>query len=280
MEMRFVTDDSRAWYALRYRNCGHSVSEHLGTSQPSYSEVQALNLQTCINSHKSYDWNYESRFAELLRELGPGLRISQAATSVFVVVFASFFLDTPLLFQYAFHASSDMVFGEFVLLVAFFLLSLSLFMLCVSWTFIRIGQLKGEANVPDLCPFINVPTGMLREETRQFRRSWWSFSSGFTCVSYFATYVIGVFFYHTALSHIFADRNPWFAVLLSISLLSEAISTTSDLTQIGSPWGVQESSPMASRVLTFRSFWIVPLSTLWTISSIAASFPPSTCVDC
>ena len=70
------------------------------------------------------------------------------------------------------------------------------------------------------------------------------------------------------------------AFLLGVMTLMAGISTADDLTQIGSPWGVQESSPWASRLLSLRGCWIFPVSIVWSAAAIAASFPPSWCADC
>ena len=97
---------------------------------------------------------------------------------------------------------------------------------------------------------------------------------------YAAFYILGVLSMHTMLAHMYNQKNVWFAVLIGLTALMDGISTADDLTQIGTPWGVQESSPWASRLLAIRGCWIFPVSVVWMAAAIAASFPPSWCVDC
>ena len=99
-------------------------------------------------------------------------------------------------------------------------------------------------------------------------------------VVYVSFYVLGVLSMHTILAHMYNRKNVWFAVLLGFLALMAGLSTMDDLTQIGSPWGIQEASPWASRLLSLRGCWIFPVAVVWLAAAVAASFPPSWCADC
>ena len=58
------------------------------------------------------------------------------------------------------------------------------------------------------------------------------------------------------------------------------ISALGDLCSIGSPWGIQELSHLASILLSFRGLLLVPITVIWSIAAIVASFPPSYCETC
>ena len=70
------------------------------------------------------------------------------------------------------------------------------------------------------------------------------------------------------------------AVLLCAQTAMLLVSSLGDACSIGSPWGIQQSSRVASILLSFRSIVLMPVTVIWTIAAIVASFPPSECVTC
>ena len=103
---------------------------------------------------------------------------------------------------------------------------------------------------------------------------------GVAAVVYTTFYVTGVLAVHTVLGEVYLRKNVWMAVLFVVMLLTEGVSTVDDLTQIGSPFGLQEKSKTASVLLSARGCWIFPPALIWSIAALMASFPPSVCVTC
>ena len=282
-------DESTAWYAPRYENCSRDVSRYLGTTQPTYSEVCAVSFSTWLNGSRSLDWTYESGFTTLVRELGPGLRFAHLLTSFYIVVIATFFMGRPLLFEFDIvHKESDMRFGNFTIAVAFYLWALDLAIVAIAHLLGRRGSSMTDDNVvAQLTPFYRPMVYYLREErplliAKQTSTDRLVRSVTFTvaAVVYTSFYVLGVLSMHTILAHMYNRKNVWFAVLLGLLALMGGLSTMDDLTQIGSPWGIQEASPWASRLLSIRGCWIFPVAVVWLAAAVAASFPPSWCADC
>ena len=58
------------------------------------------------------------------------------------------------------------------------------------------------------------------------------------------------------------------------------LASLDDQTQIGSPWGIQECSKWASCLLCMRGLYLIPATLIWTGCAVAASFPPSYCIEC
>tara|TARA_B110000116_G_scaffold239242_1_gene226531 strand:- start:787 stop:1458 length:672 start_codon:yes stop_codon:yes gene_type:complete len=223
----------------------------------------------------------------MFRELGPGLRIGYLVTSIYIV--STLFSDNPLVFQYGLtHRETDMRFGNFTVAIAFYLSAVNLAIVAVAhFLSKRSSAMSDDPCMAHWTPFYRPIMYYLREERHalaslQTRNAKCFQNLSIAVVSgvYVAFYVLGVLAMHTILAHMFNRKNVWFAVLLGLTVLMDCISTIDDLTQIGSPWGVQESSPWASRLLAVRACWLFPVSIFWMAAAVAASFPPSSCVDC
>ena len=282
-------DDKDAWYAPRYENCARDPSRYLGNSQATFSELCALSFSHWLNGNRSYDWTHESCTTRLVRELGPGLRFAHLLTSLYIVVVSSLFLSRPLLFEYDIvHKETDMRFGNFTVAVAFYLWAIDLAIVAIGYFLSRYGiSMSKDGAFAHFTPFYRPITYYLREERRvlahrQSHVQKWTESTSIVvaAIVYLSFYVLGVLSMHTILAHMYNRKNVWFAVLLGVLVLMAGLSTVDDLTQIGSPWGIQEDSPWASRLLSIRGCWIFPISVVWMAAAVAASFPPSWCADC
>ena len=172
--------------------------------------------------------------------------------------------------------------------VAFYLWALDLAIVAIShFLSRRASSMTDDSVVAQLTPFYRPMVHYLREErplraTKQTRtdRLVHSVTLLVAAVVYVSFYVLGVLSMHTILAHMYNRKNVSFAVLLGLLALMAGLSTMDDLTRIGSPWGIQESSPWASRLLSLRGCWIFPVSVVWLAAAVAASFPPSWCADC
>lgn len=269
--------DSNApsWWCPRYRNCG-TIEEYLGDPQATAVEVVAVRVAQWMNGCASLDWCYENLLTTILREIGPGLRISQFLTAASVVFVTPLFLEVPLLFEHdVFHPNPDMMWGDVTISVAFYLWAVDFALLALSWMLIRYHGTPAQCGDAGQCtPFYRVTTRQLREQRalqkatlpQQLVR--WSFAALFGVF-----FVLGIFATHTTLSHMYVRQNKWFAYLLVLQMVLVATATLDDLTQIGSPWGIQESSKTASVLLSFRALILIPVTLIWSIAAIFASFP-------
>tara|TARA_X000000368_G_scaffold385858_1_gene345427 strand:+ start:2259 stop:3155 length:897 start_codon:yes stop_codon:yes gene_type:complete len=282
-------DESTAWYAARYENCARDVSRYIGTTQPTFSELCAVRFSSWLNGDLSLDWTFESCTITLVRELGPGFRFGHLLASLYMVVISTLYLGRPLVFEYGLeHKETDMRMGNFTVAIAFYLWALNLAIVAIALFLSRRGsKLSNDSQLAQMTPFYRPLVYYLREErpeleARQTQSAKYCQTASMVVsfLLYAAFYILGVLSMHTMLAHMYNQKNVWFAVLIGLTALMDGISTADDLTQIGTPWGVQESSPWASRLLAIRGCWIFPVSVVWMAAAIAASFPPSWCADC
>ena len=271
------------WWCTRYKNCSHRVEDYLGDTQPTRIEVIAVRVAQWLNGCVSLDWEYENWVVTLLRETGPGFRLGYFFTSLYIVVVASFLMETPLVFAYDLHHPQvDMVLGNWTLVVTFYLWVIDFAVLALGYYLVRHGGTPSRPGDHGECtPFYRVPTRRLREQRESEPDSLYqSLSRAGFAAFYTAHFFLGVFAMHTVLSHMYIRRNVWFAALLGLKALMALMASTDDLTNIGSPWGIQEASKLASVLLSFRGVVLVPFTVYWSAMAIAASFPPSWCAEC
>lgn len=279
--MRCAEDDAE-WYCVRYKNCGR-LEEYLGDTQPYFVEVLAVRFAQWLNGGYSLDWSHENWITALVREVGPGFRLGFFATSLYVVFFSSFILDSPLLFAYDIHnPQADMRFGNATLIVTFYLWVLDFGIVALCQYLIRHhGALSRPGEDGHCTPFFRVPIRRLREERREQPETAYVHTVRALFAVFFTLYfVVAVFAMHTILSHMYIKENVYFAALLVLKVVMVLASSVDDLTHIGSPWGIQEASKTASVLLSLRGLILVPQTVLWSAAAVAASWPPSYCKEC
>jgi len=274
--------DPPEWWCPRYRNRG-SLSDFLGDTQPLWVEVVAVRTAQWMNGCRTLDWTYENWLTTILREIGPGIRLGTFVTAFSVVVVASLLLDNPPLLMFPLRFDSiDARWSDATLSVALALWTLDFGALCWAYYDIRHhatpSDMQGNG---EWTPFLRVPTLRSREDRAQdgdslYRTLVRGVAAGFYTLYFF----IGVLAMHTLLSHMYRNRNPHLAALLILQCVFTTLASLDDLTHIGSPWGVQECSKLASVTLSVRGLYLVPLTVVWTGCAIAASFPPSYCREC
>ena len=271
-------DADAEWFCVRYKNNGR-IEEYLGDTQPYFVEVIAVRFSQWLNGSLSLDWSYENWITSLVRETGPGFRVGFIFTAAYIVLFSTLFLDTPLLFQYDIHhPNSDMRFGDVTLIVTFYLWTLDFGLLTLSYYLVR--HYGTPAQNGECTPFFRVSTRQLREHRAREPKFYTYLVRALFAILFIVHFALGTISLHTILSHMYVKRNVYFAILLCIKMFMAVMASTDDLTNIGSPWGIQESSKTASALLSFRGLFLVPLTVIWSVASIAASFPPSYCEEC
>lgn len=266
---------SPPWWEPKYKNRG-KIEEFLGNTQPYLVEILAVRVMQTLNGHVSLDWTYQNCTLATVRSLSPGMRWAYVLTGVYIILLSLFWLDTPLLFRYDLISDeSTMRFGNTTLGVCMFLWSLDYAVLCTGWFLVaRMGS--RDDNVLARCCLCFTVTA---EDGKRRRRE--SDILGLLFAIFFlAVFVIGCFATHTILGHIYIAQNVWFVYLLGVQALMLFVSGLGDLANIGTPWGIQESSHLASILLSFRGLVLVPITIIWSIASVVASFPPSYCAEC
>lgn len=277
---RLVGSDN--WWEPRYEN--HStLDKYLGDKAPFWVEVVAVRVAQWYNGCYSLDWCHENWVTTGVRETAPGFRIGCFFTYLTVVVFSSYYLDEPLLLQREIQrASDDMGSANLTLRLTFWLWIWDQSLLCLGYCLCRWYGTPPHPGVDgELTPFFRITTRRLREDRMNEPLTGYRVFM-FVCsgLFYAAYFVLASLSLHTVLSQMYATKNTWFAALLVMLMVISFFASMDDLSQIGSPWGVQESSKVASFLLSFRALWIHPIVLIWSACSILATFPPSFCATC
>jgi hypothetical protein len=246
-------------------------------------EVIAVRFAQWLNGCVSLDWGHENWITTILRETGPGFRVGFFFTALYVVVISAFTLDTPLLFQYDIdNPQEDMQFGNITVIIAFYLWTFDFGLLALSYYLIRhFGTPPRPGDAGECTPFFRVATRQLREvRQKQPETLYIVCMRALFAVFFTLHFALGVLAIHTILGHMYMKRNIYFVWLLGLKALMVLMSSMDDLTNIGSPWGIQEASKTASVLLSLRGLFLVPLTLIWSAAAVAASFPPSYCREC
>ena len=278
--MAAAKPDEAPWYGLRYRNRGR-LDEYLGDTQPHYFEVLAVRVTGWLNGRQSLDWSYETCIVATVRELGPGLRLANFLTAFYVVVLASTVLDVPLVGQHVIlRHDRDATFGNVTMNIAFCIWVLAHALLSIGFWLIRYGN-RAMSAADDCTPFYRLPVRKLWEERSTHPGTLYeSLSNAIMFAFYLIYFVLASLCTHTIMAHLYVERNPWFAALLLLQAVMVGVAGLDDLSQIGSPFGIQEASKTASIVLCARGLIVVPLVLIWSVGAVYAAFPPWECVEC
>ena len=260
------------WWVPQYKNRGR-VEEFLGNGQPFLVEALAVRTMQVLNGNASLDWTYQNCTLATVRSLAPGFRWAYVLTGVYVLLLSLFWLDAPLFFRYDLvHSDSTIRFGNTTLCVCMFLWSLDYAILGLGWLLIARAGAHGESGSSGIgwcCTCFAIPTKGNEGETSKA-----NFIVDAVCVVFFVSvFVLGTLTTHTVLGHVYAAKNVWFVGLLAVHTLMLLVSSLGDLCSIGSPWGIQEHSHLASILLSFRGLLLVPLTIIWSIAAVPSVFP-------
>ena len=277
--------DEPEWWCPRYRNRGE-LADFMGDTQVEWVECVAVDFAQWLNGgkrSKRFDWTHESCVTTFLREIGPGVRVGYFVTAFIIVVVASFVLDEPPLFRYTIHHGSiETKYSDITYGFAFGLWMLDFAILCISYYLIRHAATPAKpCSNGEWIIFQRIPTLTTREMRAQEPLTFYTrLVRVFAFVFYALYFVLGVLATHTLISHMAQNRNPYIALLLLIQALLALLASLDDLTNLGSPWGIQECSKFASVMLSVRGLYLVPVTLVWTACAVAAAFPPSYCREC
>ena len=254
------------WYDKAYKNAPGRVEQFTNTEEPFLVELMAVRTWQCLNGCTSLDWTYENCAVATIRTVAPAFRLAHFLTGVYLIFLSLFVLEWPLVFRYDLFLSTnrDMGPGNITINVCMLLWGLDFAFLATGYYLIRVNS-KGGWNC-----FSSV-TG--------YRPVTW-LSSAYNAILFLAVAIVGIISMHTVLSHMWHARNVWFAGLLLLQCFMLVIASLGDAIDTGSPWGIQEASRVASVLLALRLRALVPMTVIFSVASVFASWPPSYCVEC
>ena len=120
----------------------------------------------------------------------------------------------------------------------------------------------------DFTPFLRVKTRELREARRRRPTpgAEWA-ARAFLTPLYLAFFACAVLALHTVFTHMLHKRNVGLRALLWMQLAALVVSGFDDLTQVGSPFGSQESSRTGARLFCVAALLLTPLVLVWTVAA-------------
>jgi hypothetical protein len=254
-----------AWYQDGYTNKASRIEKNTGTEEPYLVELMAVRTWQCLNGCVSLDWNYENCLVGTIRTVAPAFRLAYFLTGVYLIIQSLFFLEWPLVFRYdTFTSNRGRSPGNFTMNICMMLWALDFVFLAAAYHYVRLNSKGGWE-----C-FSSV-TG--------YRPARWV-AGALYALFFIAAAIIGIISTHTILSHMWHTRNVWFAGLLVFQCVMLVAGALGDAIDTGSPWGIQEASRVASVLLGLRLRVLVPVTVIFSVAAIFASWPPSYCAEC
>lgn len=251
---------------LVYENTPRAMEKYTNVYEPFLVEIMAVRTWQCLNGCVSLDWTYENCVVATIRVLAPAFRITSFLTGAYLIILNQFVLSWKLIFRYnLFLETPSMRPGDVTLNTCMTLWALDFCALSAAHYFVWASSAKGE---------------------------WWWGWGVFGCrpnrclseiifaIVFAIVAGVGIVATHTVLSHMWHVRNVWFAALLLLQSVMLVVSSLGDAIDIGSPWGVQRASRISSVLLALRLRALVPLTFIFSVASVFASFPPSYCAQC
>ena len=239
-----------------YKNTPRAMERYTNIHEPFLAEMRTWQ---CLNGCTSLDWTHENCAVYTIRVVAPAFRISYFLTGIYLILLNGFVLSWPLIFRYSlFLNQGSMKPGNVTLNVCMLLWGVDFAFLAVAYTYAW---------------------------TNSRREWWWGWSLlGFRphhtllmiiyAIFFAAVAVVGIISTHTALSHMWHVRNVWFAALLGLQCIMLVVGALGDAVDIGSPWGIQQDSRVASVLLSLRLRALVPATVIFSIAAAFASWPP------
>ena len=256
---------SKPWHAGAYKNEAGRVEEYNGNEEPFLVELMAVRTWQCLNGCVSLDWNYENCIVATIRTVAPAFRMAYFLTGVYMIILSQFILSWPIVFRYdLFSSNRGRSPGNFTVNICMMLWALDFVFLACAYYCVRIHSKGGWecfSSVTGYRPARWV-TGLLYG------------------ILFIVVAIVGIISTHTVLSHMWHARNVWFAGLLVLQCVMLVVAALGDAIDTGSPWGIQEASRIGSVLLGLRLRVLVPVTVIFSVATIFASWPPSYCAEC
>ena len=248
-----------------YENTPRTVDRYTNMNEPFLVEVMAVRTWQCLNGRASLDWTYENCVVYTIRAVSPAFRVATFLTGVYLIFLSWFVQSWPMVFRYnLFLENGSMKPGNVTINACMILWALNFKFMATAYYFTWSSS-KGE--------------GWWLWSTLGFRPHGWLstlvIAAVCNCVA-----VVGIILVHTVLSHMWQAQNVWFAVLLLLQCAMLVVATLGDAINIGSPWGVQRASRIASVLLGLRLIALMPVTLIFSVASVFSAWPPSYCLQC
>ena len=232
-----------------------AAKSHMSVQDPFFVEVVAMRTWQFLNGCTPLDATRENCLVYAIRLATPALRISCMLTGLYLIILNRFFQSWPLIFRYSLLPETGSITAGNVTVYACMLLW------ALDFVFLAVA-----------CAYT----------FSHGKRDWWLWACGFRlndglltifCALFFAVYAaVGIIWTHTALSHMWHVRNPWFAALLGLNCVTLVVSSLGDAVDIGSPRGANHTSRVASVILSLRLGVLVPVTVIFSVAAVFASW--------
>lgn len=228
--------------------------------KPFLVEILAMRTWQCLNGCSSSDAAHENCLVHTIRPVAPALRISYLLTGLYLIILNRFFQSWPLIFRYRLLPDNGSITADNVTLYACMLLW------ALDFVFLAVA-----------CAYA----------WSHSKHDWWLWGLGIRwrapplvaailCTLLAAVYAaVGIIWTHTALSHMWHVRNAWFAALLGLQCGTLVVSSLGDAIEVGSPRGARHTSRMASVLFSLRLGVLVPVTVIFSVAAVFASWRPS-----
>mgnify|MGYP001168208526 CR=1 FL=1 len=223
-------------------------------------ELMVVRTRQCFKGCFGIDGSRENWIVAAICTAAPAFRVAYFLTGVYLIIQSRFFLDRALVFRYDnFASGSGESPGIITMNVCLVLWAIDFLFLAAAYHYAQLASID------------------------RWVRS--SPSIGYCIVQWVAGLLYGAFFVsaavvgiistHTILSHMWHARNGWFAGLLGVQCVMLVVGALGDAIDLCSSWGVQKASRIASVLLALRLRVLVPVTVIFSVTAILASWPPS-----
>ncbi|MBN38169.1 MAG: hypothetical protein CMI29_06830 [Opitutae bacterium] len=223
-----------------------------------FVEVVAMRTWQFLNGCSPLDAARENCLVHAIRLVAPALRASCLLTGLYLIILNRFFQSWPLIFRYSLLPGNGSITPDNVTLYACMILW------ALDFVFLAVA-----------CAYT----------WSHSKRNWWLWTCGFRlnnelltvfCTLFFAVYAaVGIIWTHTALTHMWHVRNPWFAALLGLQCVTLVVASLGDAIDIGSPRSAHHTSRVASVLLSLRLGVLVPVTVIFSVAAVFASWRSS-----
>lgn len=223
-------------------------------------ELMVVRTRQCFNECVALDGSRENWVFATICTVAPALRLAYFLTGIYLIIQSRFFLDRALVFRYDNFASGSGDSPSFITMNACLVLWVIDFLfLAAAYHYAQLASLDRRVRSSPVLGYRVV-----------------QWIAALLCGIFFVSAaVVGIISTHTILSHMWHARNGWFAGLLLFQCVMLVVGALGDAIDLCSPWGVQEASRIASVLLAFRLRVFVPVTVIFSVAAIFASWPPN-----
>ena len=255
-----MASSKATWHWQEHTNEKRRIETAADTEGRFLVELMVVRTRQCLKGCVALDWTHENWIVATICTAAPAFRMAYFLTGVYMIIQSRFFLERALVFRHdAFTSSSGASPGIITMNVCLVLWAIDFLFLAAAYHY---AQLESTGRWVRFLPVLG----------HRFVR----WVAGLLYGTFFVSAaIIGIISTHTILSHMWHARNGWFAGLLAFQCVMLVVGALGDAIDLGSPWGIQEASRIASVLLALRLRVLVPVTVIFSVAAIVASWPPS-----